>query len=159
MPLSCRDSSISPRLVLPGEAGAPATARSVETRTWKYSSSIADTRASQSGQIPFSSTTSGIKEPRLGAGVRASSISVPGLILSASIVGSGRVNSDHNGRCPGRLRPSVACPVQLCGKGRGRRSEFARWTIATGTPAITGYQQGPTAVRAHPAGSIYCSSC
>lgn len=90
---------------------------------------------------PYTLTPEGIKEPPVGwrASVRYLG---PGLILSASIVGSGElIVTTALGAEAGFVllwlvvvSTFVKVAVQV---------ELARWTIATGQPAITGYDRVP----------------
>lgn len=90
---------------------------------------------------PYTLTPEGIKEPPVGwkASVRYLG---PGLILSASIVGSGElIVTTSLGAEAGFVllwlvvvSTLVKVAVQV---------ELARWTIATGQPAITGYDKVP----------------
>jgi Mn2+/Fe2+ NRAMP family transporter len=90
---------------------------------------------------PYTLTAEGIKEPPVGW--RASFRYLgPGLILSASIVGSGELIATTTlGAQAGFallwlviISTLVKVAVQV---------ELARWTIATGKPALTGYNEVP----------------
>src|ERR671915_1805828 len=90
---------------------------------------------------PYTLTADGIKEPPVGwrGSVRYFG---PGLILSASIVGSGELIATTTlGAQAGFVllwlvivSTLVKVAVQV---------ELARWTIATGKPALTGYNEVP----------------
>src|SRR5918995_1512121 len=90
---------------------------------------------------PYTLTADGIKEPPVGwrASVRYLG---PGLILSASIVGSGELIATTTlGAQAGFVllwlvifSTLVKVAVQV---------ELARWTISTGQPALTGYNKVP----------------
>src|ERR1700754_265627 len=90
---------------------------------------------------PYTLTPDGIKEPPVGwrASMRYFG---PGLILSASIVGSGElIATTALGAQAGFVllwlvivSTLVKVAVQI---------ELARWTIATGQPALTGYNKVP----------------
>jgi Mn2+/Fe2+ NRAMP family transporter len=94
---------------------------------------------------PYTLTADGIKEPPVGW--RASFRYLgPGLILSASIVGSGELIATTTlGAQAGFVllwlvivSTLVKVAVQV---------ELARWTIATGQPALTGYNKVPPRIR------------
>jgi Mn2+/Fe2+ NRAMP family transporter len=94
---------------------------------------------------PYTLTADGIKEPPVGW--RASfRYFGPGLILSASIVGSGELIATTTlGAEVGFallwlviFSTLVKVAVQI---------ELARWTIATGQPALTGYNKVPPRIR------------
>src|ERR687889_324318 len=90
---------------------------------------------------PYTLTADGIKEPPVGWRASARYFG-PGLILSASIVGSGElIATTALGAQAGFallwmviFSTLVKVAVQI---------ELARWTIATGQPALTGYNRVP----------------
>jgi Mn2+/Fe2+ NRAMP family transporter len=90
---------------------------------------------------PYTLTADGIKEPPVGWRASARYFG-PGLILSASIVGSGElIATTALGAQAGFVllwlvivSTLVKVAVQI---------ELARWTIATGQPALTGYAKVP----------------
>jgi Mn2+/Fe2+ NRAMP family transporter len=90
---------------------------------------------------PYTLTPDGIKEPPVGWRASARYFG-PGLILSASIVGSGELIATTTlGAQAGFvllwlviISTLVKVAVQI---------ELARWTIATGQPALTGYAKVP----------------
>ena len=90
---------------------------------------------------PYTLTADGIKEPPVGWRASARYFG-PGLILSASIVGSGElIATTALGAQAGFVllwlvivSTLVKVAVQI---------ELARWTIATGEPALTGYNRVP----------------
>jgi Mn2+/Fe2+ NRAMP family transporter len=90
---------------------------------------------------PYTLTADGIKEPPVGWRASARYFG-PGLILSASIVGSGElIATTALGAQAGFvllwlviISTLVKVAVQI---------ELARWTIATGEPALTGYNRVP----------------
>jgi Mn2+/Fe2+ NRAMP family transporter len=90
---------------------------------------------------PYTLTADGIKEPPTGWRASARYFG-PGLILSASIVGSGElIATTALGAQAGFVllwlvivSTLVKVAVQI---------ELARWTIATGEPALTGYNRVP----------------
>jgi Mn2+/Fe2+ NRAMP family transporter len=90
---------------------------------------------------PYTLTPDGIKEPPVGWRASARYFG-PGLILSASIVGSGElIATTALGAQAGFVllwlvivSTLVKVAVQI---------ELARWTIATGQPALTGYAKVP----------------
>src|SRR5688572_31742972 len=90
---------------------------------------------------PYTLTPDGIKEPPVGWRASARYFG-PGLILSASIVGSGElIATTALGAQAGFVllwlvivSTLVKVAVQI---------ELARWTIATGQPALTGYNEVP----------------
>ena len=99
---------------------------------------------------PYKLTPEGIKDPPVGW--RASFRYLgPGLILSASIVGSGElIATTALGAEAGFVllwlvivSTLVKVAVQV---------ELARWTIATGEPALSGYNKVPPTDRAGSAG-------
>ncbi|NYE45444.1 Mn2+/Fe2+ NRAMP family transporter [Spinactinospora alkalitolerans] len=103
--------------------------------------STSETRQSASEYDPYHLTPEGIKEPPQG--LRSSLRYLgPGLILSASIVGSGElVVTTTLGAEAGFallwlviISTLVKVAVQV---------ELARWTISTGQPALTGYNKVP----------------
>jgi Mn2+/Fe2+ NRAMP family transporter len=93
---------------------------------------------------PYHLDASGIREPPVGWRNSLKYLG-PGMILSASIVGSGElIATTTAGAQTGftilwlvLLSCAVKVAVQI---------EFARWTIATGTPALTGYNRVPPRV-------------
>src|SRR5688572_22748549 len=93
---------------------------------------------------PYHLTSEGVREPPKGWGASLKHLG-PGLILSASIVGSGElVATTTLGAQVGFallwlviFSTLVKVAVQV---------ELARWTIATGQPAITGYNKVPPKV-------------
>lgn len=93
---------------------------------------------------PYHLTEEGIKEPPVGWGQSLRYLG-PGLILSASIVGSGELIATTTlGAEVGFallwlviFSTFVKVAVQI---------ELARWTIATGEPALTGYNKVPPRV-------------
>ncbi|REF36445.1 Nramp family divalent metal transporter [Thermasporomyces composti] len=90
---------------------------------------------------PYRLTTEGIREPPKGWGASLRYLG-PGLIVSASIVGSGElIATTALGAEAGFallwmviLSTTVKVAVQV---------ELARWTISTGQPALTGYDKVP----------------
>jgi Mn2+/Fe2+ NRAMP family transporter len=90
---------------------------------------------------PYRLTTDGIKEPPKGWGASLRYLG-PGLIVSASIVGSGELIATTTlGAEAGFallwmviVSTTVKVAVQV---------ELARWTISTGQPALTGYNKVP----------------
>jgi Mn2+/Fe2+ NRAMP family transporter len=93
------------------------------------------------GDDPYHLTPEGIKEPPKGWGPSLRYLG-PGLILSASIVGSGElIATTALGATAGFailwmviFSTLVKVAVQV---------ELARWTISTGQPALTGYNKVP----------------
>src|SRR3712207_3545876 len=93
------------------------------------------------GDDAYHLTPEGIKEPPVGWGDSLKHLG-PGLILSASIVGSGELIATTTlGATAGFallwmviFSTLVKAAVQV---------EFARWTISTGQPALTGYNKVP----------------
>ena len=93
------------------------------------------------GDDPYHLTPEGIKEPPKGWGESLKHLG-PGLILSASIVGSGElIATTALGAQAGFailwmviFSTLVKVAVQI---------ELARWTISTGQPALTGYNKVP----------------
>ncbi|WP_119071221.1 Nramp family divalent metal transporter [Rubrobacter indicoceani] len=93
------------------------------------------------GDDPYHLTPEGIKEPPKGWGQSLRHLG-PGLILSASIVGSGElIATTALGATAGFailwmviFSTLVKVAVQI---------ELARWTISTGQPALTGYNKVP----------------
>lgn len=93
---------------------------------------------------PYHLTPEGVREPPAGWGASLKHLG-PGLILSASIVGSGElVATTTLGAQVGFallwmviFSTFVKVAVQV---------ELARWTISTGQPALTGYNKVPPAV-------------
>lgn len=102
---------------------------------------MSSTGTEASATDPYTLTADGIKEPPVGwrASLRYFG---PGLILSASIVGSGELIATTTlGAQAGFailwmviFSTFVKVAVQI---------ELARWTIATGQPALTGYNKVP----------------
>ena len=94
---------------------------------------------------PYTLTADGIKEPPVGWRASARYFG-PGLILSPSIVGSGElIATTALGAQAGFVllwlvivSTLVKVAVQI---------ELARWTIATGEPALTGYNRVPPRIR------------
>lgn len=92
-------------------------------------------------QDPYRLTPEGVKEPPAGWGASLRYLG-PGLIVSASIVGSGElIATTALGAEIGFvllwmviISTTVKVAVQI---------ELARWTIATGKPALTGYNDVP----------------
>src|SRR5918996_5071975 len=90
---------------------------------------------------PYTLTAEGIKEPPVGWRASFKYLG-PGLILSASIVGSGElIATTALGAEAGFVllwlvvfSTLVKVAVQV---------ELARWTIATGQPALSGYNRVP----------------
>lgn len=90
---------------------------------------------------PYHLTPDGIMEPPKGWG-QSFRYFGPGLILSAAIVGAGELIATTNlGAVAGFvilwlviISTLVKVAVQI---------EFARWTITTGEPALTGYNKVP----------------
>jgi Mn2+/Fe2+ NRAMP family transporter len=102
---------------------------------------MSESTGKSTGADPYTLTADGIKEPPVGW--RASfRYFGPGLILSASIVGSGELIATTTlGAQAGFVllwlvivSTLVKVAVQI---------ELARWTIATGQPALTGYAKVP----------------
>jgi Mn2+/Fe2+ NRAMP family transporter len=93
---------------------------------------------------PYHLDTAGIKEPPEGWRDSLRYLG-PGLILSASIVGSGElIATTTAGAQAGFVLLWLvlfSCVVKVA-----VQIEFARWTIATGTPALSGYNRVPPRV-------------
>jgi Mn2+/Fe2+ NRAMP family transporter len=93
---------------------------------------------------PYRLDTAGIKEPPEGWRDSLRYLG-PGLILSASIVGSGElIATTTAGAQAGFVLLWLvlfSCVVKVA-----VQIEFARWTIATGTPALSGYNRVPPRV-------------
>jgi Mn2+/Fe2+ NRAMP family transporter len=90
---------------------------------------------------PYRLDASGIKEPP--SGWRGSFTHLgPGLVLSASIVGSGELIATTTAGAQVGFAllwlVLVSCAVKVA-----VQIEFARWTIATGSPALSGYNRVP----------------
>src|SRR5688500_15242757 len=90
---------------------------------------------------PYRLDESGIKDPPTGWAESLKYLG-PGLILSASIVGSGELIATTTA---GAQVGFVVLWLVLfsCAVKVAVQIEFARWTIATGTPAITGFNKVP----------------
>jgi Mn2+/Fe2+ NRAMP family transporter len=90
---------------------------------------------------PYHLDQYGLKEPPRGWGQSLRYLG-PGLILSASIVGSGELIATTTlGAQVGFVilwMVLFSCAVKVA-----VQIEFARWTIATGTPALSGYNRVP----------------
>jgi Mn2+/Fe2+ NRAMP family transporter len=90
---------------------------------------------------PYRLDQFGLKEPPRGWGESLRYLG-PGLILSASIVGSGELIATTTlGAQVGFVilwMVIFSCAVKVA-----VQIEFARWTIATGTPALSGYNRVP----------------
>ena len=105
---------------------------------------------------PYHLDASGIREPPSGWRQSLTHLG-PGLVLSASIVGSGElIATTTAGRQVGFALLWLvlfSCAVKVA-----VQIEFARWTIATGSPALSGYNRVPPRLGPS-AGSTCCSSC
>jgi Mn2+/Fe2+ NRAMP family transporter len=90
---------------------------------------------------PYRLDPSGIKEPPVGWRRSLTHLG-PGLVLSASIVGSGELIATTTA---GAQAGFVLLWLVLfsCAVKVAVQIEFARWTIATGTPALSGYNRVP----------------
>jgi Mn2+/Fe2+ NRAMP family transporter len=90
---------------------------------------------------PYHLDASGVREPPHGWGESLRYLG-PGLILSASIVGSGELIATTTA---GAQAGFVLLWLVLfsCAVKVAVQIEFARWTIATGTPALSGYNRVP----------------
>ncbi|WP_344127094.1 Nramp family divalent metal transporter [Saccharopolyspora halophila] len=105
---------------------------------------------------PYQLTPEGIQEPPTTWRATLRQIG-PGLIISAEIVGSGElIATTALGAQAGfallwmvLVSTFVKVAIQV---------EFARWTISTGQPAITGFNKVPPSSAA-PVGSIFSWSC
>jgi Mn2+/Fe2+ NRAMP family transporter len=90
---------------------------------------------------PYHLTPDGIKDPPHGWGESLKYLG-PGLILSASIVGSGELiaTTTMGAKAGFALLWMVifSCAVKVA-----VQMEFARWTIATGAPALSGFNRVP----------------
>lgn len=90
---------------------------------------------------PYRLDPGAVREPPVGWRASLASFG-PGLILSASIVGSGElIATTAAGAQAGYALLWLvlfSCAVKVA-----IQLEFARWTIATGTPALTGYNKVP----------------
>jgi Mn2+/Fe2+ NRAMP family transporter len=93
------------------------------------------------GTDPYVLDPSGIKEPPHGW-LQSLRYFGPGLILSASIVGSGElIATTTAGAQVGFVilwLVLLSCAVKVAVP-----IEFARWTIATGSPALAGFNRVP----------------
>lgn len=90
---------------------------------------------------PYILTKEGIKDPPKGWGASLKYLG-PGLITSASIVGSGElIATTTMGATAGFALLWMV--IFSCGVKVAVQAEFARWTIATGTPALTGFNKVP----------------
>lgn len=90
---------------------------------------------------PYHLDASGIREPPSGW-LQSLKYLGPGLILSASIVGSGELIATTTAGA--RAGFSILWLVLFsCAVKVAVQVEFARWTIATGTPALSGYNRVP----------------
>src|SRR5690606_25275373 len=90
---------------------------------------------------PYHLDATGIREPPVGWRDSLKYLG-PGLILSASIVGSGELIATTTA---GAQAGFVILWLVLfsCAVKVAVQIEFARWTIATGTPALSGYNRVP----------------
>lgn len=90
---------------------------------------------------PYHLDAAGIREPPVGWRDSLKYLG-PGLILSASIVGSGELIATTTA---GAQAGFVLLWLVLfsCAVKVAVQIEFARWTIATGTPALSGYNRVP----------------
>jgi Mn2+/Fe2+ NRAMP family transporter len=90
---------------------------------------------------PYHLDASGIREPPDGWFASLKYLG-PGLILSASIVGSGELIATTTA---GARAGFVILWLVLfsCAVKVAVQIEFARWTVATGTPALSGYNRVP----------------
>jgi Mn2+/Fe2+ NRAMP family transporter len=90
---------------------------------------------------PYHLDAAGIREPPVGWRDSLKYLG-PGLILSASIVGSGELIATTTA---GAQAGFVILWLVLfsCAVKVAVQIEFARWTIATGTPALSGYNRVP----------------
>ena len=90
---------------------------------------------------PYLLTKDGIKDPPSGWGASLRYLG-PGLILSASIVGSGELIATTTAGAQAGFAILwiilFSCLVKVA-----VQVEIARWTISTGTPALTGYNRVP----------------
>src|SRR5690606_4701044 len=93
---------------------------------------------------PYHLDATGIREPPVGWRDSLKYLG-PGLILSASIVGSGELIARTTA---GAQAGFVLLWLVLfsCAVKVAVQIEFARWTIATGTPALSGYNRVPPRV-------------
>lgn len=93
---------------------------------------------------PYLLDAAGIREPPVGWRDSLKYLG-PGLILSASIVGSGELIATTTA---GAQAGFVILWLVLfsCAVKVAVQIEFARWTIATGTPALSGYNRVPPRV-------------
>ena len=90
---------------------------------------------------PYHLDATGVREPPVGWRDSLKYLG-PGLILSASIVGSGELIATTTA---GAQAGFVILWLVLfsCAVKVAVQIEFARWTIATGTPALSGYNRVP----------------
>ena len=90
---------------------------------------------------PYRLDESGVREPPTGWGQSLAHLG-PGLILSASIVGSGELIATTTAGAQVGFAIMwlviLSCLVKVA-----IQIEFARWTIATGTPALAGFNRVP----------------
>lgn len=90
---------------------------------------------------PYHLDASGVREPPVGWRHSLKYLG-PGLILSASIVGSGELIATTTAGAQAGFTilwlVLFSCAVKVA-----VQIEFARWTIATGTPALSGYNRVP----------------
>jgi Mn2+/Fe2+ NRAMP family transporter len=90
---------------------------------------------------PYHLDAAGIREPPIGWRHSLKYLG-PGLILSASIVGSGELIATTTAGAQAGFAilwlVLFSCAVKVA-----VQIEFARWTIATGTPALSGYNRVP----------------
>lgn len=93
---------------------------------------------------PYHLDASGIREPPVGWRGSLKYLG-PGLILSASIVGSGELIATTTAGAQAGFAilwlVLFSCAVKVA-----VQIEFARWTIATGTPALSGFNRVPPKV-------------
>lgn len=93
---------------------------------------------------PYHLDAAGVREPPVGWRASAAHFG-PGLVLSASIVGSGElIATSAAGAQVGFVLlwlVLLSCAVKVA-----VQIEFARWTIATGSPALSGYDRVPPRV-------------
>ena len=90
---------------------------------------------------PYVLTKEGIKDPPRGWGESLRYLG-PGLITSASIVGSGElIATTTMGAQAGFALLWMV--IFSCGVKVAVQAEFARWTVATGTPALHGFNKVP----------------
>ena len=90
---------------------------------------------------PYHVTERGIQDPPTSFMGRLRYLG-PGLIMSASIVGSGELIATTT--LGAQVGFAILWMVLFsCAVKVAVQIEFARWTIATGTPALTGFSRGP----------------